>query len=85
MTSGAESERLSEAYSIASPAGRPFQTAFDNLNRRSPNAMDTQNPDRGPLLFISRQIYDVIVCDFALGWLTKRGISATAPSESRFR
>ena len=32
-----------------------FQTAVGNLNRRSPTAMDTQNPDRGPLLLISGQ------------------------------
>jgi non-heme chloroperoxidase len=55
MTSGAESERLFEAYSIPSPARPLFQTAFGNLNRRSPTAMDTQNPDRGPLLLISCQ------------------------------
>jgi hypothetical protein len=77
MTSGGESERLFEAYSIPSPARPLFQTAFGNLNRRSPTAMDTQNPDRGPL---QRQ-----VADFVLGWLTRRGISATAPSESRLR
>ena len=55
MTSGGESERLFEAYSIPSPARPLFQTAFGNLNRRSPTAMDTQNPDRGPLLLISCQ------------------------------
>ena len=55
MTSGGESERLFEAYSIPSPARPLFQTAFGNLNRRSPIAMDTQNPDRGPLLLISCQ------------------------------
>jgi non-heme chloroperoxidase len=128
MTSGGESERLFEAYSIPSPT-RPlplFQTAFGNLNRRSPTGMDTQNPDRVALLLIScrkehmvpdvatranyklygestpvtdlkqfadrghsltidgrwRQVADA---DFALGWLTRRGISATAPSESRLR
>ncbi len=31
------------------------QTAFGNLNRLSPTAMDTQNPDRGPLLLIPCQ------------------------------
>ena len=55
MTSGGGSERLFEAYSIPSPARPLFQTAFGNLNRRSPTAMDTQNPDRGPLLLISCQ------------------------------
>ena len=67
MTSGRESERLFEAYSTPSPARPLFQTAFGNLNRRSPSAMDTQNPD------------------FVLGWLTRRGINATAPYESRLR
>ena len=55
MTSGGESERLFEAYAIPSPARPLFQTAFGNLNRRSPTTMDTQNPDRGPLLLISCQ------------------------------
>ena len=54
MTSGGESERLFEACSIPSPARPLFQTAFGNLNRRSPTAMDTQNPDRGPLLLLCR-------------------------------
>jgi non-heme chloroperoxidase len=124
MTSGGESERLFEAYSIPSPARPLFQTAFGNLNHRSPTAMDTQNPDRGPLLLISCQkdhmVPDVAaranyklygestavtdlkqfadrchsltidgrwrqVADFVLGWVTRRGISATAPSESRLR
>jgi non-heme chloroperoxidase len=124
MTSGGESERLFEAYSSLSPARPLFQSAFGNLNRRSPTAMDTRNPDRGPLLLISCQkdhmIPDVAtranyklngestavtdlkpfadrghsltadghwrpVADFVLGWLTTRGISATAPSESRLR
>ena len=101
-----------------------FKTAFGNLNRRSPTAMDTQNPDCGPLLLIScqkdRMVPDVAtranykrygestavtdlkqfadrghsltidshwrqVADYALGWLTRRGISAKAPSESRLR
>ena len=34
MTSGGESERLFEAYSIPSPARPLFQTAFGNLNNR---------------------------------------------------
>ena len=55
MTSGGESERLFEAYWIPSPARPLFQTAFGNLNRRSPIAMDTQNPDRGPQRLISCQ------------------------------
>ena len=69
MTSGGESERLFEAYSIPSPARALFQTAVGNVKRRSPTATDTQNPDHGLLLL----------------WLTRRGISATAPSESRLR
>jgi hypothetical protein len=55
MTSGGESERLFEAYSIPSPARPLFQTAFGNLNPRAPTKMDPQNPDRGPLLSISRR------------------------------
>jgi hypothetical protein len=36
MTSGGESERLFEAYSIPPPARPLFQTAFGNLNPRAP-------------------------------------------------
>lgn len=112
MTSGGESGRLSEAYSIASPAGRPIQTAFGTLNRQSHAAMDPRNPedglqegaaradcklfgesmamtdlkqvaDRGHSLTIDGRRREV--ADFALGRLTRRGISATAPTESRFQ
>lgn len=83
MTSGGESERLLQAYSIPSPARPLFQIAFGNLNRRSPIAMDTQDPDRGHSLTIDGSRHQV--ADFVLGWSTRRGISATASSESRQR
>jgi len=38
MTSGGESERLFEAYSIPSPARPLFQTVFGNLKRISATA-----------------------------------------------
>jgi len=84
MTSRGESERLFEASSIASPARPLFQTAYGNLNRRSPTAMDTQNPfaDRSHSLSIDGRRQ---VSDFVLGWLTRRGISARAPSERKLR
>ena len=44
---------------------------------------DAQNPDRGDSLMIDGRWRQV--ADFVLGWLTRRGISATAPSESRLR
>lgn len=124
MTSGGESKRLLEASSIPSPARPLFLTAFGNLNRRSPTAMDTHNPDSGPLLLISCQTGRVVpdvatranytlcgesravtdlkqivdrghsltidgrrrrIGHFVLGCLTRGGINATAPSESRPR
>jgi hypothetical protein len=64
MTSGGESERLFEAYSIPSPDLK-------------------QVADRGHALTTDGRRRQV--ADFALGWLTRHGISATAPSESRLR
>ena len=55
MTSGGESERLFEASSMPSAPPPGFQTAFGDLNRRSPTAMDSQGPAGGPLLLISCQ------------------------------
>ncbi len=51
----AESERLFETYSIPSPARPVFEATFARMARRSPTVVDTQNPDRGPLLLISGQ------------------------------
>jgi non-heme chloroperoxidase len=51
----AESVRLFEAYSIPSPARPAFEASFANMARRSPTVVNTQNPDRGPLLLISGQ------------------------------
>jgi hypothetical protein len=54
MTSGGQSEQLSRhTRSLAGTAA--VETALGDLNRRSPTAMDPQNPDRGPLLLISCQ------------------------------
>lgn len=53
MTWGGQSRRLFEAYASPSRAQPLFQAAVGNLNRRSPTAMGTQNPDCGPLLLIS--------------------------------
>ncbi|MFC3965404.1 alpha/beta hydrolase [Nocardia jiangsuensis] len=48
-----ESDTLFDAWTIPSP-GRPlFEAAFANFTGNSPAAVDTANPTRGPLLFIS--------------------------------
>jgi non-heme chloroperoxidase len=49
-----------------SPARPLFQATFGNLNRRSPTAINTQHPDRGPALLISRQ-KDQTARDAAIG------------------
>lgn len=50
-----ESDRLYETITIPSP-GRPlFEAAFANVQKHSPAAVDTANPDRGPLLLVSGQ------------------------------
>ena len=45
----------------------------------------SRDHDRGPLLLIYRQKDRGHVADFALGWLTRSGSNATAPSGSRPR
>jgi non-heme chloroperoxidase len=48
-----ESRELYETYHVAG-AGRPlFSAAFANVNPWTEDRVDTQNPDRGPLLLIS--------------------------------
>jgi pimeloyl-ACP methyl ester carboxylesterase len=47
-----ESNALYEKWAIAAP-GRPlFEAAFANFSFHSPDAVDTDNPTRGPLLLI---------------------------------
>ncbi len=49
----AESERVFREWTIPSP-GRPvFELVFANLAKRSPAAVDTGNPERGPLLMVA--------------------------------
>jgi pimeloyl-ACP methyl ester carboxylesterase len=48
-----ESESLYDRWAIPSP-GRPlFEVVTANLSRHSPAAVDTDNPDRGPLLLMA--------------------------------
>ena len=48
-----QSDELYEAHHVAGAARPLFQAAFANLNPRSETAVDTKNPDRGPLLLVS--------------------------------
>jgi pimeloyl-ACP methyl ester carboxylesterase len=47
-----ESNALYEQWTIAAPAKPLFEAATAAVSRRSPNAVNTENPDRGPLLLI---------------------------------
>jgi pimeloyl-ACP methyl ester carboxylesterase len=48
-----ESDALYDKWTIPGP-GRPlFEAAFAAFSRHSPDAVDTANPDRGPLLLIA--------------------------------
>jgi pimeloyl-ACP methyl ester carboxylesterase len=49
----AESDALFKRYTIPSPARPLFEAALANFSRRSPAAVQTGNPDRGPLLLTS--------------------------------
>lgn len=78
MTSRGESEPLFEAGSIPSPTRPLFQTAFDNFDRRSPTAVDIQNPDRRHSLAIEGRRSQS--GDFALRWWASE---ANAPAPCR--
>jgi hypothetical protein len=90
MTSGGESERLFDAYSIPSPARPLFHTSLVpdvatwanyKLYGESTAVTDLkQFADRcHPLTIDDRWRQGA---DFVLGWLTGRGISGSARSES---
>ena len=48
-----ESDELFEAWTIPSPAKPLFEAAVANFALHSPAKVDTDNPDRGPLLLVS--------------------------------
>ena len=48
-----EAKRLYETYAVPAPGAPLFQAATANLNPRTEVKVDSQNPDRGPLLIIS--------------------------------
>ncbi|HEY4243035.1 MAG TPA: alpha/beta hydrolase [Kofleriaceae bacterium] len=49
----AEARALFEEFHVAGP-GRPlFQAAFSNFDPRSEDKVNTENPDRGPMLLVS--------------------------------
>ena len=47
-----ESNALYDRWAIAAPGKPLFEAAFAAVTPHSPNAVDTNNPDRGPLLLI---------------------------------
>src|SRR3954467_13100612 len=48
-----EAHQLYDSYHVAGPGAPLFQAATANLNPRTEVRVDTENPDRGPLLIIS--------------------------------
>jgi len=48
-----EARTLYETYSVPAPGAPLFQAATANLNPRTEVKVDTENPDRGPLLIVS--------------------------------
>jgi pimeloyl-ACP methyl ester carboxylesterase len=48
-----EAKELYETYAVPAPGKPLFQAATANLNPRTEAAVDTKNPERGPLLVIS--------------------------------
>jgi non-heme chloroperoxidase len=48
-----EAKRLYDEYSVPGPGKPLFEAAAANLNPRTEAKVDTQNPERGPLLIIS--------------------------------
>ena len=48
-----EAKKLYDTFAVAAPAKPLFQAAFANINPRTEAAVDTRNPQRGPLLLIS--------------------------------
>jgi pimeloyl-ACP methyl ester carboxylesterase len=50
-----EATRLYDTYSVPAPGAPLFQAAAANLNPWTEARVDTQNPDRGPLLIVSGQ------------------------------
>ena len=48
-----EAKQLYETYSVPAPGAPLFQAATANLNPWTEVKVDTDNPDRGPLLIIS--------------------------------
>jgi non-heme chloroperoxidase len=51
--SGDEAKQLYETYAVPAPGLPLFQAAAANFNPRTEVKVDTENPDRGPLLIIS--------------------------------
>src|SRR5262249_21923206 len=49
----AESNALYDQWTIAAPAKPLFEAATAAVSRHSPNAVNTANPTRGPLLLIT--------------------------------
>lgn len=48
-----EAKQLHETFAVPAPGAPLFQAAAANLNPWTEAAVDTANPDRGPLLIIS--------------------------------
>jgi non-heme chloroperoxidase len=82
-----ESRELYETYHVAG-AGRPlFSAAFANVNPWTEDRVDTQNPDRGPLLLISGEKDNTVPWASVHAAFERQernpGITQVAPIENR--
>src|SRR4051795_11409323 len=55
-----EAKELYETYAVPAPGAPIFQAAAANLNPWTEAKVDSKNPDRGPLLFISGEVDNTV-------------------------
>jgi len=55
-----EAHRLFDTYAVAAPGEPLFQAAFANINPWTEDKVDTENPDRGPLLILDGELDNTV-------------------------
>ena len=53
MLDDGEAQKLYDEYSVAGPGKVLFQAASANLNPWTEDKVDTENPERGPMLILA--------------------------------
>jgi non-heme chloroperoxidase len=78
-----EAKELYETYSVPT-SGKPlFQAAAANLNPWTEAKVDTENPQRGPLLIISGEKYDTVPWAVANASYKQQQTTKASPRSSR--